>query len=216
MYDGQNNTGNRICFSGAGTANLGDYCDKPITICSPIGGCHYFGCWSWNSNVRSFWPGSEAGTLNASTGTQPFPAWGPSTNVDSIGQQATSVTLMDQPWTNVRATETQEIKPYVCLDGVGFTPGNIVTIEYDDIPGRTAPVSGGTVAVQSNGAITFGPDLGWPGISTCNSTQLSGNVTLKATETNSQNQVVSTTNATMPADFWCGNSYPGTLNGGCP
>lgn len=56
LQDDFNQAGNRICFYGAGTANLGTYCHL-----------WYMGtCWStWAAKVKSYWSGSDAGRFGS-------------------------------------------------------------------------------------------------------------------------------------------------------
>jgi subtilase family serine protease len=117
---------------------------------------------------------------------------------------------------SLRATETQT-GPYVCIDGTGFTSGDHVSMEYFGIPGRTAPLAGGSASVQGNGAFTLGPDLTQIIVSLCSGAQLSDIVTITVTEKDSQNNIVASASATMDAGYWCANSAVSTnLNGGCP
>lgn len=55
INDQANQIGNRICFSGAGDADLDSYCrtstSPPFPICTDF----------WGSNVRSYWSGTDWG-----------------------------------------------------------------------------------------------------------------------------------------------------------
>jgi hypothetical protein len=57
LYDQFNSTGNRICFTGTGSASLNAYTRK----CTPGSQYSYPTCYTWSGGVMSFWPGSENG-----------------------------------------------------------------------------------------------------------------------------------------------------------
>jgi hypothetical protein len=88
MFDGQNLSGNEICFTGAGWANLANYSDRMYcsgNICS----------WgTWAKNVRSLWAGVDPGALAWCRG---FSAW-ERRDVLSPDEQNSSSLSLDLNW----------------------------------------------------------------------------------------------------------------------
>ncbi len=67
LNDAVNQTGNRICFFGAGQVNLASYCRATTTVCNPFG-CRTVCAGTWAGAVRSYWAGDDSsGTLGLYT-----------------------------------------------------------------------------------------------------------------------------------------------------
>lgn len=67
MFDGENLTGNEICFTGQGNADLSQYHDGAMTCGS------WYCFWpTWSKHVRSLWAGSDTGYLYPCMGWKAF------------------------------------------------------------------------------------------------------------------------------------------------
>jgi hypothetical protein len=89
MFDGENLTGNEICFSGQGWANLGDYADGAF-VCS---GWYCFRP-TWAKHARSLWAGVDTGYLYPCSGFGAYER----RDVLSVPEQE-SITLYLTPYT---------------------------------------------------------------------------------------------------------------------
>lgn len=84
IYDTTDTSGNRICFDGAGTLSLVNYCHDGTIDCAH----------EWGAVAKSFWPGNESGQYVPFSGfgcpaTQSFAVWGPFTQFSCVGQENT-------------------------------------------------------------------------------------------------------------------------------
>jgi hypothetical protein len=83
IYDTTDTSGNRLCYTGAGTDHLGFHCHKVNIDCVD----------NWDTAAKSFWPGSRSGNFVPYTGhgcaQQNFAVWGAFTQFSCPGFENT-------------------------------------------------------------------------------------------------------------------------------
>lgn len=91
LFDGTGYTGNYICLTGSGYANLSSYC-RTMSCAGRLCVCS-----GWNGAVRSYWSGSNTGWYDTGTSECPpadsMPAYEARSTVSSCVQSARNVVM---------------------------------------------------------------------------------------------------------------------------